>query len=347
MRVSCQLVSRRATNCSRSCGKEDFVPNGHPWLPRPSKEQWSKKDILRDLTVIDTSQESRARVLAMETQFRTGIESAVRNLPATSAPFPRFRTSPFVLVMQALRNSYSLVSQIEKDIIPAKLFSSMETSIGRQLEVVTLPQYGWECVDSEMVSPNSMLDGRWIGGDEVRLATLKSGPNCLNDEMSENFADGIIAHAKAWAREREVDELEFTYGALYGTPRTSNKKDWHILRHLVDKLGAEKFSTLPNRSYSAKFEIDGLRVTADVKVGRQWWAHLGGPYALLEVLTSLTRACTGISAAEIPGDQFELPDLRRIVAGVPDDYNVSLLQGSQLQWIFMLATHFADSLVDD
>ena len=31
--------------------------------------------------------------------------------------------------------------------------------------------------------------------------------------------------------------------------------------------------------------------------------------------------------------------------GIPDDYNVSLLQGAQLQWLFFVARHFADVLV--
>jgi hypothetical protein len=60
------------------------------------------------------------------------------------------------------------------------------------VEEVALPVYGWECVASEMHSTNSMLDGKQLGSDPYKLATLKSGPRCLNDEMSENFADNII-----------------------------------------------------------------------------------------------------------------------------------------------------------
>ena len=60
----------------------------------------------------------------------------------------------------------------------------METSAGRMVETIVLPVYDWEIVPSEMHSVNSALDGKRLLGDELRLATLKSGPRCLNDEMS-------------------------------------------------------------------------------------------------------------------------------------------------------------------
>ena len=82
-----------------------------------------------------------------------------------------------------------------------------------------------------MHSAESVLDGRQPGSDPFRVATLKSGPRCLNDEMSENIADAIIAHARGWGQ-AGTTQVDFTYGVLYGTKKQSNKKDWHILRNL-------------------------------------------------------------------------------------------------------------------
>ena len=68
----------------------------------------------------------------------------------------------------------------------------METSEGRMVEAVVLPIYGWQCVASEMHSSESVIDGRKLGSKVLQIATLKSGPRCLNDEMSENIADAIL-----------------------------------------------------------------------------------------------------------------------------------------------------------
>ena len=86
------------------------------------------------------------------------------------------------------------------------------------IEQVVLPEYGWECVESEM---HNQLRTRWEKhpGGVCRLATLKSGPRCLNDEMSENFADAILENCQEWAREASVTEIDFTYGVLYGTKK--------------------------------------------------------------------------------------------------------------------------------
>ncbi|MEW6501866.1 MAG: hypothetical protein AB1456_10295 [Thermodesulfobacteriota bacterium] len=207
----------------------------HNGLPRPTGRRLSKANLLRQLAAVDGSDESRQRVLAMENRFRRKIDSHITSLPEGDARFQKFNTSPYVLLIHARNRSYTRISEIENDILPAKQFSSMETSAGRMVEEVALPEYGWECVASEMHTSNSALDGRKTEPALLRLATLKSGPRCLNDEMSENFADAILNHYQTWSSEANRTRLDFTYGVLYGTPKTSNKKDWHILRNIREK----------------------------------------------------------------------------------------------------------------
>jgi hypothetical protein len=103
------------------------------------------------------------------------------------------------------------------------------------VEEVVLPVYGWECVPSEMHSPYSAIDGKGLRPSKLLAATLKSGPRCLNDEMSENLADAVVDNFRQWANDAGSRSIEFTYGMLYGTQRQSNKKDWHILRNIVQK----------------------------------------------------------------------------------------------------------------
>jgi len=316
-------------------------------LPRPTERRLSKASLLQQLVAVDRSDESRQRVLAMENQFRRKIDSHITSLPEGDARFQKFNTSPYVLLIHARNKNYTKISEIERDILPAKQFSSMETSAGRMVEEVALPVYGWECVASEMHSRNSALDGRKIETDLLRLATLKSGPRCLNDEMSENFADAILNHYKTWSSETNRRRLDFTYGVLYGTPKTSNKKDWHILRNIREKH-AGAITIDPSERWNCAFQENGISVDVTVRIGIDWWAHLGGANCFIEVFSALIRACITPGTSDPSTHQYIIADLNDIVstATISYDYNVSLLQRSQLPWLFMIARHFCDELTE-
>ena len=262
------------------------------------------------------------------------------------ASFSKFNTNPFVLMFYAKRKGYSYISEIEADILPAKLFSSMETSAGRMVQDVVLPIYGWESVESTMHSASSVLDGRRYEGDVVRLATLKSGPRCLNDEMSKNLADDIVGHAEQWAEEAGVDHVDFTYGVLYGTKKRSNKKDWHILRNIVETRGARFVIQDPKHRWDCSFRIRGIRIDVAVRIGGDWWAHLGDTHTLTEIMCALIRSCVTPAKTAEESTMYTISDLGDILSTecVPDDYNVSLIQRSQIQWLFFLARHYCDRL---
>lgn len=325
------------------------MARGHAGLPRPPTRIITKRDLLTTLAAVDGDDASRARVLRLETEFRTRIQGHVDSLPLNDARLDRFNTSPFVLLIHTFHRRYSKISEIEADILPAKLFSSMETSAGRMIEAVMLPEYGWECVLSEMHSANSALDGRRLDGDCLKLATLKSGPRCLNDEMSENFADAIIRNATAWAADREVAKLDFSYGVLYGTQKRSNKKDWHILRNIRDKLPTHQVTRQPDQRWDCAFTKDGVAVDVTVRIGLDWWSYLGGPNCLVEMCAALIRACVSPGEGDPPGYSYTIADLAEIASTlcVPSAFNVSLLQHSQLGWLFFTARHFCDEIIDE
>ncbi len=324
------------------------MARGHAGLPRAERRVFRKSELLGTLRAVDGDRAATARVLALETEFRQRVQTHVDALPANDAGFEKFNTSPFVLMIHCMKRGYSRISQIESDILPAKLFSSMETSAGRMVEAVTLPAYGWDIVLSGMHSPNSALDGKRIEAGTLHVATLKSGPRCLNDEMSENFADSIVTHAGAWAAEAGVRQVDFSYGVLYGTPRLSNKKDWHILRNVWQKVSADTVTVSPNGRWDCAFRGDGITVNVAVRIGSDWWTHLGGTGCLAEVCTALIRACVAPGDADPPAQMYSIADLSQIVstASVPTDFNVSILQRSQLTWLFFLMRHFCDMLED-
>ncbi|TAM04900.1 MAG: hypothetical protein EPN70_10065 [Paraburkholderia sp.] len=322
------------------------MARGHPGMPTAEDVTISKSWLLNMLRRIDNDDSLRARVLRLESEFRSRIDSHVESLPQAQSSFKKFKTSPFVLMMYSRRQGYSRISQIESDILPAKLFSSMETSAGKMIEEIVLPEMGWACVTSEMHTANSALDGKKLDDTGLKVATLKSGPACLNDEMSENFADAIISHVGAWANDADVSDVNFTYGVLYGTKKQSNKKDWHIIRNLSDKLGSEVFSIHSNGRWDCKFEHNGITVTATIRVGKEWWDFLGGEQFLVELCIALIRACVTPGETDPSTQEYVISDLAQIVstAGVPADFNVALLQREQIPWLFFLARHFCDRL---
>ena len=285
----------------------------------------------------------------METQFRQRIDTHLDALPQEDSVFDKFKTSPFVIMFYTYQKGYTRVHEVEEAILPAKVFSSMETSAGRMLEAITLPVYGWQVVASAMHTPYSALDGKRLEPSLIKVATLKSGPRCLNDEMSENFADAIKDHSEAWACDAGVDTVDFTYGVLYGTKAQSNKKDWHILRKLCEKLDDLEVIDLPTQKWNCAFKRNGTSVNVTVRVGLEWWEYLtGSELGYLEICCALIRACVVPVAIDQSSEerQYRISDLAGIVCtnSIPADFNVSVLQRSQLEWIFFLVRHFCDGI---
>jgi hypothetical protein len=315
-------------------------------LPRPRDTELSKEILLERLVAVDRDEASSARALEMETEFRTRITNHISSLPTADASFAKFNTSPFVLLFYTLQHGFTRISQIENAILPAKVFSSMETSAGRMVEQVVLPKYGWEFAPSGMQTTNSAIDGKKVAGDTLCLATLKSGPRCLNDEMSENFADAIIANCVTWARQAGITKLDFTYGVLYGTKKQSNKKDWHILRIIAAKMGGQMTVT-PEDKWYCKFVKDGVEVTVTVRIGIELWNYIAGDNrAYMELFTALLRACVAPSEGDAGTYTYTISDLEQIIslAGLPAEFNTRILQRSQLEWLFFVARHFCDVL---
>jgi len=320
----------------------------NPNLPtRVQATVLSKTQLLADLLVVDSNAASRGRVLALENGFRARVTNHIASLPIANAVLEDFSTSPFVLMIYAQAKQFTRISQLEGDILPAKLFSSMETSAGRMVEDVALPVYGWQGVPSGMHTANSALDGKKLALPTLKAATLKSGPRCLNDEMSENFADNVVNHGSTWLANNGATDLDFTYGVLYGTKKQSNKKDWHILRKIAEKIPANM--TLPPwQRWDCQFSLSGGTASATVRVGKEWWDYLGGPLCLMEVCIALIRSCVSPGQLDPSGTKYAISDLAEIVSWPTghSPVNVSVLQASQYPWLFFLMRHFCDKLTD-
>jgi len=322
------------------------MAKGHPDLPRPQALVFNKKNIFRRLVKLDKNKSATKRILKLETGFRNKITTHLAALPTKNSNLKKFNTSPYVLLIHSFKNKYTKLSEIESDILPAKEFSSMETSAGRMIEEVALPIYGWKTVPSAMHTANSALDGLRKVGTTIKLVTLKSGPRCLNDEMSENFADAILNNAENWAKTNSANHIEFTYGVLYGTRKQSNKKDWHILRNLTDKLSAKKFTILPKRIWNCSFKLKKIKVDVNIRIGYDWWSYLRNENTLLEIAVALIRATIAPSTIATKKTQYMIGDLDTIcsIDNLDPKYNIALLQRSQFEWVLLFLYHFCDSI---
>lgn len=114
-----------------------------------------------------------------------------------------------------------------------------------------------------------------------------------------------------------------------------------------EKIGDQAVTLLPDGRWNCAFQKEGINVTVSVRIGMDWWEHLGqsnGTY--IEICIALIRACVAFGDADTSPFEYTISDLSHIVStdAVPDGYNVSLIQREQLSWLFFLARHFCDGL---
>ncbi|MFA7236030.1 MAG: hypothetical protein WC058_04115, partial [Phycisphaeraceae bacterium] len=85
-------------------------------------------------------------------------------------------------------------------------------------------------------------------------------------------------------------------------------------------------------------------MTVAIRIGADWWRHLGGDHGLVEICVAMIRACVAPGDSDKPNHSYVISDLAQIVSmsTVSADFNTSILQRSQLPWLFFLARHFRD-----
>ena len=322
-------------------------------VPKTQAIELSKSILLKDLAKVDNDLSSQKRVKAMEDDFRIRIGTHLKSLASASKEFRKYNTNPFVLLFYANQKGLCRVKEIEEALIPAKVFSSMETSAGKMVERVVLSHYGWKCVDSAMHTTDSVIDASKIDGDTLHLVTLKSGPQCINDSMTGSISSELVKYAVDWAKASSVQKVDFTVGVLYGTQKKSNKKDWHILRRAcleVDALGSRaKVIEYPNDKWQCHFRIGKVHVTARVCIGKSLWDLIGGRFdAYTELLCAAIRASIVVTNNEPQPSGFEIPDLAQIISmtSAQRKLNFTLLQKSQIEWFLLMSAHFSERLVD-
>lgn len=103
----------------------------------------------------------------------------------------------------------------------------------------------------------------------------------------------------------------------------------------------------PDNGWKCVFEKGRVKVTVTVRIGVELWNYIAGHNtAFTELCVSLIRACVTPTDGDPEDYAFRIADLPEIISlsSVPRDFNVAILQRSQLEWLFFIARHFCDRL---
>ncbi|MFT5727629.1 MAG: hypothetical protein ACI8PB_001767 [Desulforhopalus sp.] len=116
----------------------------------------------------------------------------------------------------------------------------------------------------------------------------------------------------------------------------------------MEKIPESEIVQLPTQKWNCQFHRNGIDVNVNIRIGRDWWEYLGGETCLVELFVALIRACVIAGESDPDGYAYKMSDLSGIVdtSIVPAEFNVAILQRSQLAWFFFLAKHFCDDLVN-
>ena len=105
---------------------------GHPDLPKNIELLLlRKKEVFDSLKRIDGDRQARQRILTMESAFRAKISTHIKGLPGKDTKFSKLFTSPFVLMFYSRQKSYRHVAEVDRDLLPAKVFF-VHGNIGRK-----------------------------------------------------------------------------------------------------------------------------------------------------------------------------------------------------------------------
>lgn len=250
-----------------------------------------------------------------------------------------YRTNPYVLLATAQMRQLTDSEKFASFLFNNKLYMAMETSFGKSIESVLVGGYPLPSHSTKWVNPpekeaefktyagltNEEKAGRRTAsvwreidrsctvGNRRFLASIKSGPNCINDTQVTAMETAIANHHAKWFDQTrrsyaDIDSLDIVIGITYGTDRTTNNKENQILV----KLGQHGFIE-EDRHSKPGVMIDKAtrRVRVYRRIGRNFWSFIGNPaepdaarFVFLEILLALSR---GLSSGlkKIEGETFE------------------------------------------
>lgn len=222
------------------------------------------------------------------------------------------------------------VDSLARFLVNIKLYMGLETSFGKSLEGIVMgvypadaaPEQLWED-PREKLEEFAALDGlsgeersrartesAWreidrssVYGDVRYLTSVKSGPNTINDSQVSAMERAIRDNHRVWLEDSQrnygVEGIDVVIGLTYGTPKTTNNKDYQLINKLLDAgFGWQDEENQPG----VLVDEETGRVRVYRLVGMDFWSFVARPdepasarFAFLEVLLALADALREVS----------------------------------------------------
>ncbi len=247
-----------------------------------------------------------------------------------------YSTNPYVLLTSASVMNLEDPARFASFLFNTKLYMGLETSFGKSIEAAFVSPYplnqnakhkwidapekiaefaklkGLGREEKARVRTGSVwreVDKSCVVGNRRYMASIKSGPNCINDSQVQAMTSAIMQHHMQWLADTkatypDVTGLDIVVGLTYGTDRTTNNKENQILAKLL-AAGFEEEDRTKRPGVLIDRKTKSIRVYR--RIGRDFWAFIGDPvephateFVFLEVMLALSKALsTGIESADL------------------------------------------------
>jgi len=272
------------------------------------------------------SRVSKNRVNKLSDSLARYMQSNVPGTVNRREGLSDYRTNPYVLITSATLMDLSDPQRFAEFLFNNKLYMGLETSFGKSIEGILVSEYPigaskahrWTEPNEKIAESHALagldredkakrrtvsvwreIDKSCIAGNRRYLATIKSGPNCINDTQVEAMKNAIADHHETWMKMTRknhpgVNRIDIVIGLTYGTDRTTNNKENQILVKLLEH-GFEEEDRARKPGVLIDSESRSIRVYRHI--GQDFWGFIGNPsspsktpFVYLEVLLALSEA---------------------------------------------------------
>lgn len=295
---------------------------------RAARHTYSQDEIVALFAQVDQQRvESLASTLG--TYITTNLPAAIERREG----LPGYRTNPYVLMTSANVMGLTDPRRFADFLFNNKLYMGLETSFGKAIEAAFVGPYPLHRqADHHWIDPPEKLaeaaalsglssqqkamrrvasvwrevDKSCVVQGRRYMASIKSGPNCINDSQVQATTQAIADNHRTWMDSTrktyaDVKDLDIVIGITYGTDSTTNNKENQILAKLLEKGFVEEDR---RRKPGVLIDKRTRRDRVYRYVGKDFWAFIGNAVAprstafvFLEVLLALSKGLADSMAA--------------------------------------------------
>lgn len=278
---------------------------------------------------------SESRVRSLSDELKKHLGKTMPEAISKKKNLQDYRANPYVLMATSSVMGLEAPRDFAQFLVNNKLYMGLETAFGKTIEGPVMGAYPIGAGEdrlwgepSEKLDEFAALEGRGLSREEKSrarnssvwrevdrstvyegrryLVTVKSGPRTINDTQVSAMKDAIRDNHSAWLEASQenhnVEGIDVVLGLTYGTPKTTNNKDYQLINKLLDS-GFEWEDEKGKPGVLLDRETGRVRVYR--LVGLDFWSFVARPddppsarFAFLEVLLALADALRKVSKGD-------------------------------------------------